>query len=620
MNNNEIKKLLKSGKGKSLKKRVVRLASGKQLNKSKRHQEELAELLNGSQLPSKFKVINFGMPKSSGSLGQLLPAGQVLPAGQGLSAGHGLSQLGAPLQHVHRYDDEMLQCIPSTMEGIHHGVSRVEDELSEMREMLKGIASSVDETNLVVKGSDENLKDLSKKVSTGLDKLGKSISSIRSHQPSGINIIIYYVCAYYKILFAVTRLALEFIWLLSNSGYQWASALPFWGLCIPHIIITYFSYLMYSLTVQGGIFLLTPPPLHNLFNLYPYIFNENMALHIMSNQAGNLIRSAGLGLWRVRALTEPTDRALRSAAAGLLAINNESSVASVILSYVRVPFEFLSNQVVRRVLDGIRENAPSIPIAETVSGAASAVGSGLSGAASVVGSGLSGAASTVGTGITGAASVVGSGLSGAASAVGSGLSGAAASVSSKLPGLPDMSWTSWRGTGGAVLHEKLQYNKHYPLTDKTFDLTMFDKELDSITFLNEKEKEIFNNTKTGKLFNKLSITLDKLLTKQLNVIVKYDEIRVSIYLVVLEKMVNFIESNIPTFKKGFNNSLKPYSLVLKNKIELIDHHILFPELLTTDPITPIYPTINSQIRNKSKSINPSHFRKYLKNTTRTLKQ
>jgi len=592
MNQNQLKKLFRKRK-KS--KKQIKIMS--QVNRSSRHRDNLEELLEGATIPG-VKIINFGMPKSSGTL-------------QGLPSAQASIQLGAPLQQRDRYADEMLQCIPSSMEGIQHGVSRVEDELEEMREMLRGIASSVEETNVVVKGSDENLKDLSKKVSSGLDKLGKSISSIRSGQPSGINSIIYYLCAYYKILFAVTRLALEFIWLLSNSGYQWASALPFWGLCIPHIIITYFSYLMYSITVQGGIFLLTPPPLNYVFSLYPFIFNENMALHIMSNQAGNLIRSAGLGLWRVRALTEPTDRAIRSAAAGLLAINNEASVGSVILSYVRVPFDFLSNQVVRRVLDGIRDNAPNIPIPESVSGAAS-----------VVGSGISGAASAVGTGITGAASVVGTGLSGAASVVGTGLSDAASAVSSRLPEMPDMSWASWRGKGGAMIQDTLEYNKYYPLTDKNFDLTMFDEELDSITFLNKKEKELFNNSKKGKIFNKLSITLDKVLTKQLNVILKYDQIRVSIYLVVLEKMVNFIESNIPIFKKGFNNSLKPYSLVLKHNIELIDHRILFHELLNTDPITPIYPTINShmKIHNKSKSMNPSHFKKYLKNTTRTLKQ
>ena len=89
---------------------------------------------------------------------------------------------------------------------------------------------------------------------------------------------------------------------------------------------------------------------------------------------------------------------------------------------------------------------------------------------------------------------------------------------------------------------------------------MFDKELDEITFLTKSEKELFNSSKSGKIFNKLSIKLDKILTKQLNVIVKNDNLRVSIYLVMLEKIVNTIQVNIPVFISGFNASLKPYSL------------------------------------------------------------
>jgi hypothetical protein len=101
------------------------------------------------------------------------------------------------------------------------------------------------------------------------------------------------------------------------------------------------------------------------------------------------------------------------------------------------------------------------------------------------------------------------------------------------------------------------------------------------------EKELFNSSKSGKIFNKLSIKLDKILTKQLNVIVKNDNLRVSIYLVMLEKIVNTIQVNIPVFISGFNASLKPYALVLKHDIKLIDHKILFPELLNTNPISTI---------------------------------
>ena len=578
----EIKELLKKGKRKGTKKRR------KPVGIKPTHEEQLQELFNGAQLPSQLgsyssipgaRVFNFGASKfGQASVGNPL---------------HALPQVQVPVQRQDQVS-EMLQCMPSAMHDVQHSVLGLEDKTDQLLELLKSLAPMVEETNEVVKGSDENLKDLSKKVSTGLDKLGKSINSIRSEKPDGINKILYYFCAYYKILFAVTRLALEFIWLLNHSGYQWASALPFWGLCIPHIIITYFSYLMYSIVFQGGVYLLTPYPVNYLINLYPLVFNENMALQLMTLQAGNLIRSAGLGLWRIRSLTEPTDRALRSAAAGLLGLNNEASVGSVLLSYVRVPFNFVSRNIVQRVIDGVRSNMPSIEVGAGIS----SVGSGISGAASVVGSGLSDAASAVGSRITGAASTVSDYLP----------------ELSSLPSLPGMSSLPsfpWSGKGGAL--NTLQYNEIVPLKNKAFDLTMFDKELDEITFLSKKERELFNSSKSGKIFNKLSIELDNILTKQLNVLVKNNNLRVSIYLVVLENCVNFIQVNIPAFKSGFNASLKPYALVLKHDIQLISHKVLFPELLNTDPISPIYPQLNIQ---KNTNLNPSHINRYLKNATR----
>jgi hypothetical protein len=597
----EIKELLRKGKRKGTKKRRNSVGI------KPTHQEQLEELFNGSQLSSQvpsqsgsfssvpgIKVHNFGASRfGQSSVGN--PLHRAL---------HGLPPVQVPVQRQDQVS-EMLQCMPSAMHDVQHSVLGLEDKTDQLLELLKSLAPIVEETNEVVKGSDENLKDLSKKVSTGLDKLGKSINSIRSEKPDGINKILYCFCAYYKILFAVTRLALEFIWLLSQSGYQWASALPFWGLCIPHIIITYFSYLMYSIVFQGGVYLLTPYPVNYLVDLYPLVFNENMALQLMSLQAGNLIRSAGLGLWRVRSLTEPTDRALRSITAGVLGINNQSSVGSVLLSYVRVPFNFVSRNIVQRVIDGVRSNLPSIEVGAGIS----SVGSGLSGAASAVGSGLSGAASAVGSGLSGAASTVSEYLPEMSSLPG--MSSLPSMPS--LPGMASLPGFPWRGTGGAVLNNNLRYNEVIPLKNKAFDLTMFDKELDEITFLTKTERELFNSSKSGKIFNKLSIKLDNILTKQLNVLVKNDSLRVSIYLVILEKCVNFIEVNIPTFKSGFNASLKPYALVLKHDIQLINHKVLFPELLNTDPISPIYPQLNIQ---KNTNLNPAHMNRYLKSATR----
>ena len=408
---------------------------------------------------------------------------------------------------------------------------------------------------------------------------------------------------------------------------------------------------MFSLTIQGGVFLLTPYPVNQLVSLYPYIFNENMVLQVLSLQGGNLIRSAGLGLWRVRSLTEPTDRALRSVAAGVLGIDNQSSVGSVILRYVRSGRNFVSQHIVERVIEGIRVNVPSVSesvsslgagVSALGSGVSSALGSGVSSlgsGASALGSGVSAlgsrlagaseylpempSVSSLGSGASalgsGVSSALGSGVSSlgsGASALGSRLAGA----SEYLPELPSLSGFSWRGKGGAMLNDKytLTYNEVIPLTNKSFDLTMFDKELDSITFLNKKEKELFNNSRSAKIFNKLSFEMDKIITKQLNVIVKNDSIRVSIYLKAMEQFVNTIFVNIPTFKHGFNASLKPYSVVLKHDIQLIDPKVIFPELLNTDPLSPIYPSIlPSKLNNRNTlKLNPSHIRRYLSNISK----
>ena len=65
---------------------------------------------------------------------------------------------------VQRQDriEEMLGCMPSVMHDVHHSVSGLEDKTDQLLELLKSLAPVVEETNLVVKGSDENLKDLSK--------------------------------------------------------------------------------------------------------------------------------------------------------------------------------------------------------------------------------------------------------------------------------------------------------------------------------------------------------------------------------------------------------------------------------------------------------------------------
>ena len=237
-----------------------------------------------------------------------------------------------------------------------------------------------------------------------------------------------------------------------------------------------------------------------------------------------------------------------------------------------------------------------------------------------------GAASTVGSVVGSGVSAVGSKLSGVSEYLPdmsglpsmSGLPGMSSLPSmSGLPSLPSMSslpGMPWRG--GALLNDKmnkLEYNKVYPLTNKTFDLTMFDTELNDITFLTKSERDEFNQSKMGKMINTLSIELDAILTTQLNYIVKQDTIRVSMYLVVMQNLVNFIMVNIPTYKKGLDKSLKTYNLVLKHDVKLIGVKSLFPELLSIDPISQIYPLHFNTLKH-NKTMNPRHVSRYLNNT------
>lgn len=566
MSDNALKKLLRSSKKKGLKVKLKSRAS------ETKYDAALSELLKGAK-PD--KVVDFG-------------AGQY----------NKLSSLHKQSSH-----DEFVQCMPLAVRGIEHSVSGLENKTDELLDLLKNLAPSIDETHMVVKSSEENLKGISRTVNDKLDKLSHTLKDIKRNQPNSvINIVIYYICMYYKLLFTFIRLALEFNWIICKTGNQWGSAMPVYGFCIPHIIISGFSYILFSLIIQGAIMAVVPYPVSKIVNLYPYIFDENMGLQILLYNFGCLLRSASIGLLRVRHLTEPTNRAFRSMAVGMLGLSNQNSIQNVLLNYVREPFNYVSDVVMTRIINGIRESlpsAPSIPMPSFVSSAASGISAGASG-------------------LSGVASDAVSGISSVASGAVSGLSSVASGAAQYLPGTDSLKF--WKGTGGTLLKGEsniLTYNISYPITNKTTDITMFDEQLNNISFLNKEQQIEFNNSISGKKLNKLKNGLDTILQRQLNYIVKQESIRVPMYLVFMEKLFNFIELNIPVFKKGLNHSFKTYNLVIKNNIELISVKVLFPELMNTDPISPVYPpimTLNKTIK-RSHSINPLHIKKYLNNSS-----
>jgi hypothetical protein len=302
-----------------------------------------------------------------------------------------------------------------------------------------------------------------------------------------------------------------------------------------------------------------------------------MGLQILLYQVGVATRHSFLGLWRARSLVEPTNNAVRSMLVGMLGIDNEQSVSEKLMGYIRVPIDYISENVIARITQGVSAllpSAPSIPVSSMLSSAAT-------------------------------------GVAGVASTAASGVAGAASTAAEYLPSVDSLKF--WRGTGGALLKDTpstLIYNNKYQNISDSYDINMFNNELNNISFLTKSQQNDFNNSKVGKNLNKLKKELDKALSSQLDVIVKQSELRVSMNVVIMEKFLNLIESNIPKFKKGFKNCMNTTKLLIKHDIKLIDSSLLFPELLNENFINPVLPqkllmNINSRPFKKLKKYSAS---------------
>jgi len=527
-----------------------------------------------------------------------------------------------------------LQAMPASMSNIEAAISELRDLSEELREKMNAIIPPIAETNAIVKVTENKLDNIGATVGNKLDKLGGLVKQIRNREGSGgQNIVIYLISSYYALLFAVLRLSLELTWLMARSGSQWGNTLLFYGFGIPHLLTGTISYILFWLIVQGGALAIIPIPRLNF--IYDVIFNEDMLLSILTLQFGVVIRHMMSGVWRARALIEPGNRITRSFFVGLLGIDQAESVSEYLIGLVRGPAEYVSESVIGRIVSGVSAYLPDVT--GGVSGAASTVATGVSGVASTVATGVSGVASTVATGVSGAASTVATGVSGAAgraaaylpsaSTVATGVSDVAGRATAYLPSADKLKF--WGGSGQMILKNApttLEYNKLYPVTNTNVDITIFDKQLNDITFLTKSERLEFNNTKLGKNLNSLKKKLDKLLVKQLDIAVQQKELRVSMLLIIMDKLINIIHLNIPTFKNAFFSSIKTYKLMLKHNIELIDAKLLFPELLETPHIpaniSPILQYYNPKAIRKTKyhSLNPLHVNKFLKTSKKSLKK
>jgi hypothetical protein len=541
-----------------------------------------------------------------------------------------------------------LQEMPSSLSNIESLIARLNEQSDELREKLNALIPPIEETHAIVKVTENKLDNIGATVGNKLDKLSGLVKQIRNREGSGgQNIIIYLVSSYYAILFAIIRLSLELTWLMARTGSQWGNTLLFYGFGIPHLLTGAMSYILFWLIVQGGVLAIIPVPQLNF--IYNVIFNEDMLLSILTLQFGVVIRHMMSGVWRARALIEPGNRITRSFFVGLLGIDQAESVSEYLIGLVRGPAEYVSESVIGRIVSGVSAYLPDVT--GGVSGAASTVATGVSGVASTVATGVSGAASTVATGVSGvagraasylpSASNVASGVSGvagraasylpSASTVATGVSDVAGKATSYLPSADKLKF--WGGSGQLILKNApttLEYNKLYPVSNTNVDITIFDKQLNDISFLTKSERLEFNNSKLGKNLNALKKRLDKLLVKQLDIAVQQKELRVSMLLIIMDKLINIIHLNIPTFKNAFFGSIKTYKLMLKHDIELIDAKLLFPELLKTPNIPAnISPLLihydNKALRhsktlrhtkalrhNKSHSLNPLHINRFLK--------
>jgi hypothetical protein len=280
---------------------------------------------------------------------------------------------------------------------------------------------------------------------------------------------------------------------------------------------------------------------------------------MMFFQLGHLIHESFSGILRIKGILSPSTRGLRILGEQATGIEF-SQLGSTLWSYVKGPVDSVSEYVVQKWKSGMYDIMPE-SASSFVSGIGSAASSGLGTVGSAAVSGLGTVGSAVGLRIGSGAGY---------------LSSAAVSGTGYVT-----SW--WKGTGGAKgtkrRHKVLNLNDRHKLTNKTYNLIDFE-EFETISFLNKTQQEEFNTSTIGKNFNKLKSIMDKKLQSQLEQILQYDELKVSMFLVEIGNMLDVIvDYGIPYFKDNYTKNMKLYKDVIKYDLKLIDVKLLFPELL-----------------------------------------
>ena len=559
--------------------------------RSKKHRNELKELEKnavktrgiGHSFSSLFK---YGRPslgarklsKNNRNISEerATLASEVLPTNNALLLGQALGQtaLNEPSEDEQLGLIQNIDQLQQTLQGVPEAVGEIQstvginrEQLQEVLSLLRPMAQSVNNIELHAEAHSSDIDDVRSKVierTKKLEDLYKKFRHGRSGSNVATNLIIYYICLYYKMLWTLTRFCLEYIYLMTRLGMEFCNMAPLWTLGIGQCFLLYVLWILYFFVIEGAVFFVLPIP---NYNIYPLVFNEGYLLDMMAVQLGGLVLSFFNGLNRIRNLSNPGNRALGlfAESAGLYRAKD------VIWGILEVPYNYVTDELVSRLTSKLSGLMP-----DSVSSLGSSVVSGVSSVGSTVVSGASSVGSTV---ASGASSIV----SGASSLV----SGAGVAKNYLK--------SYWTGTGGSN-SPKLIATQEYELTEKSFNLVDFE-EFDKISLLTPEQQKEFNKTPMGKNLNRLKTIMDNVFIKNMEHILKFETLRVSEFMVYVGHILdNIVDNGMPYFRQSFSNHVEVYKELKKHKLKVINTKQFFPELLNIDIETFLHPRRNIRMK------------------------
>jgi hypothetical protein len=455
---------------------------------------------------------------------------------------------------------QTLQGVPEAVGEIQSTVGINREQLQEVLSLLRPMAQSVNNIELHAEAHSSDIDDVRSKVIERTKKLEDLYTKFR-HGRSGSNVatnlIIYYICLYYKMLWTLTRFCLEYIYLMTRLGMEFCNMAPLWTLGIGQCFLLYVSWILYFFVIEGAVFFVLPIP---NYNIYPLVFNEGYLLDMMAVQLGGLVLSFFNGLNRIRNISNPGNRALGlfAESAGLYRAKD------FIWGILEVPYNYVTDELVSRLSSKLSGLMP-----DSVSSLGSSVVSGVSSVGSTVVSGASSVGSTV--------------ASGASSLV----SGAGVAKNYLK--------SYWTGTGGSN-SPKLIATQEYELTEKSFNLVDFE-EFDKLSLLTPAQQKEFNKTPMGKNLNRLKTIMDNVFIKNMEHILKFETLRVSEFMVYVGHILdNIVDNGMPYFRQSFSNHVEVYKELKKHKLKVINTKQFFPELLNIDIETFLHPRHNIRMK------------------------